>query len=129
MRINYIPIFPLIWIILWTVQLITNFDYYMSTDNGKARIAIYGLMILIGVLLFLYFAFLSKGSKMIYRLSPKKHCPNCYAKVGDEGFCAKCGTALDLDKVKNISVCASCGENVDASGRDFCPKCGNMLKK
>ena len=99
MRINYIPIFPLIWIILWTVQLITNFDYYMSTDNGKARIAIYGLMILIGVLLFLYFAFLSKGSKMIYRLSPKKHCPKCYAKVGDEGYYLiadvnKCGSHM-----------------------------------
>lgn len=129
MRLNYIPIFPLLWVILWTVQLLVNFDYYMSTESGRARIIIYGLMILVGVLLFLYFAFVSRKSGILYKLSPKNRCPNCYSKVGNEGFCPKCGTAVDFEKVKNISVCASCGEKIDDSDRDFCPRCGNMLRK
>lgn len=70
----------------------------------------------------------------IQRIRQVKVCPSCGAEnPSSTSFCAKCGTALPKEEVKEEpaapagNVCPSCGASLK-EGAAFCTSCGTRLQ-
>ena len=130
MRINYIPIFSVMWITGFAIWILVNWDYLIHTSDGKTMLFFLGLMVLLGVVVFVWSFSKSHGGKLLARFSPDTRCPNCYAKLDkDTGFCPKCGEITNRSANPNVCKCRRCGADIDDPERDFCPRCGSTLKK
>ena len=120
--VTYLPIFPALTLAL----LIPRF---LATSDRTTRM-VFGIMILVAVLAFVYLFLLAFVPKVLTRFSHGKRCPICYAKIDKEaGFCPKCGKVVDITKSENLASCPKCGYRIDSPDREFCPKCGSMLRK
>ena len=120
--VTYRPIFP-------AITLALLLPRFLATSDSTFRI-IFGLMILVAVLAFVYLFLLAFVPKALARFSHGRRCPVCYTKIdGEAGFCPKCGKVMNITKSENLARCPKCGKSIDNPDREFCPKCGSMLRK
>ena len=128
---NYVPIFPMIWAVYCAFNIITNYRYYMATQEGRVLLFLFAIMMVLCAFLTLYLIRPKFLVKFIQKVSPGRHCPHCYGRM-EKGshFCAKCGTIIDDSTECTAMVkCGRCGEKVADTSQEFCPRCGNLLKK
>ena len=128
---NYIPIFPIIWAAFCAINIISNYRYYMMTQEGRVLLALFAIMMVLCAFLAIYLIKPRFLMKILQKVSPGRRCPNCYERV-EKGshFCAKCGTIIDdSSECTVMAKCGRCGERISDSAVDFCPRCGNLLKK
>ena len=130
MRLNYIPLFSVMWVSGFAIWILVNWDYLINTQSGRTMLFFLGLMVALGLAVFAWSFSKTYGAKLMARINPSGRCPNCYAKLKDDtGFCPKCGKIVDTAANPNVCRCRRCGAEIDDPDRDFCPKCGSTLKK
>ena len=130
MRFNYIPFFSVMWISGFVIWILVNWNYLINTESGRTMLFFLGLMVLLGVVVLVWSLTKTHGGKLMAKLCPSTHCPNCGAKLKKgTGFCPKCGEITDVSANPNICRCRHCGARIDDPDRDFCPKCGSTLRK
>lgn len=128
---NYVPIFPILWGAYCALNIITNYDYYMRSQEGRLLLLLFSVMILLCVILALYLIKPKFLVRAIGRIAPGRYCPHCHEKMAKGShFCAKCGTIIDgSSECTALVKCGHCGERVSDMDQEFCPRCGNILKK
>ena len=128
---NYVPIFPILWAAYCAINIISNYKYYMMTQEGRLLLLLFAVMMALCAFLALYLIRPRFLVRVIQRISPGKHCPHCFERM-EKGshFCAKCGTIIDdLAECTAMAKCTRCGERIQDTDQEFCPRCGNMIKR
>jgi predicted nucleic acid-binding Zn ribbon protein len=131
MRYNYVPIFPILWAAYCAFNILSNYEYYMRTSEGRLLLALFAVMMILCALLALYLIRPKFLLKAINRISPGRHCQTCSARL-EKGshFCVKCGAIVDGSiECTAMEKCIRCGTKITDVTQEFCPRCGNMLKK
>ncbi len=131
MRFNYVPIFPILWAAYCAFNILTNYEYYMRTDEGRLLLLLFAVMMLLCAFLAIYLIRPRFLVKIIHKVSPGRHCPQCFERMQKGShFCAKCGAIVDdSTSCTAMEKCVRCGERITNVDQEFCPRCGNMLKK
>ena len=130
-RYNYVPIFPILWAAYCAFNILSNYEYYMRTSEGRLLLMLFAVMMVLCAFLALYLIRPKFLTRFINRISPGRHCPSCSARM-EKGshFCAKCGTIVDDSaECTAMEKCVRCGAKISDINQEFCPRCGNMLKK
>lgn len=128
---NYIPIFPLLWAGYCALNILSNYEYYMRSSEGRLLLALFAVMMVLCALLEVYLIKPKFLMRFFQKLFPGRRCPHCYERMQKGShFCAKCGTIVDDSTECTAMVkCGHCGERIQGTDLEFCPRCGNVLKK
>jgi len=125
MRISFPALIAGFWVLVWVAQLIWNFDYYLNY-NRPFLYACLAILVL-SIIVFAYLAYKAYAPKVAYKVDSEGRCPDCFAKIGDQQFCPKCGK--DLTGRGQARICPNCGyEELDPKVTS-CPKCGKDFYK
>ncbi len=123
MRYTFLPIFP-------AIALLSTLLVFLTGPRTRTSMIFFGLMVLVCVAAIIYLSYLAYAPRAKAKVWKGTRCPVCYAKLDKEsGFCPKCGNVVDPSKGAALTRCPKCGFDIDEPDRDFCPRCGSMLKK
>lgn len=128
---RYIPLFPLIWAVYCAFNIITNYDYYMRSEDGRLLFYLFVVMMVLCVGLALYLLAPGFVPRLMQKVSPGRHCPQCCSRIKKgTNFCAKCGIVVgDSSGCTVMLKCGRCGATINDTEQEFCPHCGNELRK